>query len=161
MAANFISKDEVSQNIVNAFLQRRLQYIITALKKLEIATARHRANKAAVVIDSSTNDEYSVHGYIKGAYFTFHSPILLLKKRRRLLVFFPSLSFSSFFLFFIFSFLLFYICALSALLKYKRMILVLLLAFRIYDAHTSSHLSEVMVVWDESTTAKTSVIFRK
>jgi predicted metal-dependent hydrolase len=76
MAANFISKDEVSQNIVNAFLQRRLQYIITALKKLEVATARHRANKLASVTDSSTNDEYSVHGYIKGAYVVLHSSII-------------------------------------------------------------------------------------
>ena len=27
MAANFISKDEVSQNIVNAYIQRRLQHV--------------------------------------------------------------------------------------------------------------------------------------
>lgn len=81
MAANFISNDEASQNIVNAFLQRRLQYIITALKKLEIATARHRANKEAAATDSSTNDEYSVHGYVKGACAVLLSPILLLKKR--------------------------------------------------------------------------------
>lgn len=92
MAANFISKDEVSQKIVNAFLQRRLQYIITALKKLEIATARHRANKEAAVTDSSTNDEYSVHGYIKGAYIVLRDTLHYLKKRRRL-----SLSNSSFY----------------------------------------------------------------
>ena len=80
MAANFISKDEVSQNIVNAFLQRRLQYIITALKKLEVATARHRANKEAAVTDTLTNDEYSVHGYIKGAYVVLPSPLHYLKR---------------------------------------------------------------------------------
>jgi predicted metal-dependent hydrolase len=93
MAANFISKDEVSQNIVNEFLQRRLQYIITSLKKLEIATARHRANMEAAVTDSATNDEYSVHGYIKGAYVVPYSPLHYLKREVAALFF-------SFFLFF-------------------------------------------------------------
>ena len=66
MAANFISKDEVSQNIVNAFIQRKLQHAITALKRVETATARHRAVKKPIKAQSPINDEYSVHGYIKG-----------------------------------------------------------------------------------------------
>ena len=75
MAANFISKDEVSQNIVNAFIQRRLQHVITTLKRLETATARHRATKKSSTRYSSIGDEYSVQGHIKGLYIMLLSPL--------------------------------------------------------------------------------------
>ena len=83
MAANFISKDEMSQNIVNTFIQRKLQHAITALKRVETATARHRAVKKLTRAQSPIGDEYSVHGYIKGACIMFLSLLHLFEGNSR------------------------------------------------------------------------------